>query len=387
VLKAVFWISALFILYTYAGYPLLIFIWSKVFPRRVARRDLEPAPLVSIVIAARNEEDEIRGRILNLFEQEWPEDKLEIIVVSDGSKDATNEIVTRLALEDDVALEGGALGKPRLRLIAHDVNRGKPAALNAGLSEASGEFVVFTDARQRFEPDAVRRLVSNFADPSVGAVSGELLFREDSETDIKAEMGLYWNYEKWIRRTESAVHSAAGATGAIYAARRALVTPIPEETILDDVLIPMRCVMKGMRTVFDTRALAWDRVSRNLAAEKRRKVRTLLGNYQLVRLAPSLLDPRRNPIFLQFVSHKLFRLLVPFFFVLMMLSALLSGGAYTALFLVILAGMALPLLEGVLGGVPGFRALAALSRTFVSLNWFALLAFLLFIRPGERRIW
>lgn len=382
--KVVFWISALYIGYTYIGYPLLIRIWAGLFPRKVHKSPFDAYPFVSVIIAARNEESNIGRRIENLLVQDYPSEMFEIVVISDGSTDSTSAIVQSLI----DGLEAGKTGTVRLKLLTHDINRGKPAALNAGLEAARGDFIVFTDSRQEFEPGAIRELVDNFSDPDVGAVTGELVFRDNTETTIKAEMGLYWNLEKWIRRTESRIHSVAGATGAIYAVRRELISPLPESTILDDVLVPMRAVLKGYRTVFESRAVAWDQVSRDLSQEKGRKVRTLLGNYQLMQIMPDLLSPRRNPIFLQFVSHKFLRLLVPFFFITMIISAAASGGAGYDFFLAAcLLFLALPLFERFLGHVPPVARLISVSKTFTSLNYFAFLAFLAFIRPGDKDIW
>ncbi len=418
---AVFWISLLFILYTYAGYPALLYLWSILFPRSVRKTRQDSVPFVSVIIAARNEEGNIARRIENLFEQDYPEDRMEIIIVSDGSTDSTDSIVRARAggdvqtaafgpaAPDDLQAKidpgapgilratgnrGGpegrsfAIPEPFLRLITLGRNVGKPGALNAGIEAARGDHIVFADARQQFEPDAISRLVENFSDPEVGAVSGELVFREDSDTTIRTEMGLYWNLEKWIRKTESRIHSVAGATGAIYAVRKDLAVVLPEKVILDDVMTPMMVVMKGYRTIFESGAIAWDTVSRDLAQEKRRKVRTLFGNYQLLRLMPGLLSPRKNPIFLQFFSHKVMRLFVPFFFVFTMVSSLLAGSAgYTLFFAAALAAVLLPLFEKPLAGIPLMGKACSISRTFTSLNYFAFLAFLVLVRPGRKEIW
>lgn len=382
--KLIFWISAIYIAYTYAGYPLIIYLWAKLFPRRVRKSPLDEYPPISIIISARNEETNIRRRIENLLAQDYPQEMVEIIVISDGSTDSTEDIVKSLIEE----MKSDGRGSDRLILITHEVNSGKPTALNAGMEIARGDFIVFTDARQEFEPGAVRELIDNFSDPDVGTVTGELVFHDTTDTTIKAEMGLYWNLEKWIRKTESQIHSVAGATGAIYAVRKELAAPIPAITILDDVLIPMRGVSRGYRTVFEKRAVAWDHVSRDLAHEKSRKVRTLLGNYQLLQIMPELLSPRKNPIFFQFVSHKFLRLLVPFFFFSMLLSAAATGDAgYILFFAACIVFLATPLLEKYLGGSPAVKKLASISKTFSSLNYFAFLAFLTFIRPGEKEVW
>jgi biofilm PGA synthesis N-glycosyltransferase PgaC len=302
-MELLFWVSVAFVVYVYVGYPVLLAIWSRVATRPVRTGlplDGRDFPTVSIVVAAHNESGRLPARVKNLEEQQYPK-PIEIIVVSDGSTDDT---VAALAPFSE-----------RIRVI--DLPRGgKPLALNAAVAAARGDIVLFADARQRFAPDATLALVSNFADPDVGAVTGELildceLHAADTDSAIADGVGLYWRHEKWLRRHESRVSSTLGATGAIYAMRRALWTPLPAETLLDDVLAPMRVVLGGKRVVYEERARAFDRVSATAYAESRRKTRTLAGNYQILRLEPRLLLPGVNPVWLQYASHKIGRLIVP----------------------------------------------------------------------------
>jgi biofilm PGA synthesis N-glycosyltransferase PgaC len=306
-----FWASVVFVWYVYAGYPLLIALWAAVASRPVRNRPTAHyQPTVSVVIAARNEAHRLPARINNLLEQDYPR-LLEIIVVSDGSTDGTAEAVAPFG--------------ERVRLV--ELPRGgKPQALNAGVAAARGEIVVFADARQRFAPDAIAALVSNLADPTVGGATGELVLDCESDptaadSDVAEGVGLYWKYEKWLRRHESRVWSTLGTTGAIYAVRRTLWRPLPAETLLDDVLAPMRVVLDGKRVVFESRARAFDRVAASGADESRRKMRTLAGNYQIVVLEPRLLIPLVNPVWFQFLYHKLGRLLAPWALVIILVSS------------------------------------------------------------------
>jgi cellulose synthase/poly-beta-1,6-N-acetylglucosamine synthase-like glycosyltransferase len=210
--------------------------------------------------------------------------------------------------------------------------------MNSGVAIATGEIVLFADARQRFEKSAVRELVANFADSSVGAVSGELVLLNEQGKEASDAASTYWRFEKALRAMESDIHSVPGATGAIFAIRRDLYTPLSPGTILDDVVIPMRIVLAGKRAVFDPAALAYDAASQSAKSEYRRKVRTLAGNYQLFARMPELLAPWRNPIFVQLVSHKLGRLLAPYCLAALLISNLfLLHGFYLA----ILAGQTL----------------------------------------------
>jgi cellulose synthase/poly-beta-1,6-N-acetylglucosamine synthase-like glycosyltransferase len=299
-MERLFWASVLLIAYVYAGYPVLLALWSRVAGRapRPAAPDRFRYPTLSVVVAARNEASRLVPRVENLLELTYPH-PIEVIIVSDGSTDGTREAVLTFG--------------NRVRYL--EVPRGgKPRALNAGVAAARGDIVVFADARQRFANDALLALASNFADPVVGAVTGELMLdcelRDVPESTVADGVGLYWKYEKWMRRHESLVWSTLGATGAIYAMRRQLWRPLPPDTLLDDVLAPMRVVLEGKRVVFDERARAFDRVA-DAASESRRKTRTLAGNYQILALEPRLLIPIVNPVWLQYVSHKLGRLVVP----------------------------------------------------------------------------
>ena len=317
-METLFWASVLLLTYVYAGYPLLLTVWSAAANRSVRRRasdDARPWPAVSVIVAAHNEAARLPARIANLLEQRYP-GRLEIVVVSDGSTDDTGAQLAPL--------------RDRIRFI--ELPRGgKPLALNAGVAAAAGEILVFADARQRFAPDAIRELVANFEDPTVGGVTGELILDCEADGSTSAStigdgVGLYWRYEKWLRLHESRVWSTLGATGAIYAMRRTAWQPLPAATLLDDVLAPMRAVLAGKRIIFDERARAFDRAAADGPAEARRKTRTLAGNYQILAIEPRLLLPFVNPVWVQYVSHKIGRLLVPWaLIVALVTSAVLAG--------------------------------------------------------------
>ncbi|PYR78452.1 MAG: glycosyltransferase family 2 protein [Acidobacteria bacterium] len=310
-MSVLFWVSAFAIVYVYAVYPALVGVWARLADRRPRKRPFPPGrwPFISIVIAARNEAARLAARVANLLEQDYPGPR-EIIIVSDGSIDSP----------------GAALGPLRDCVTLIELPPGgKPLALNAGALAARGDVLVFADARQRFASGALVELIANFSDPQVGAATGELLL--DCETDAPSPstvgdgVGLYWKYEKWLRRHESRVWSTLGATGAIYALRRSLWRPLPADTLVDDVLAPMRAVLAGSRIVFDERAVAFDCAAPDAAAEARRKTRTLAGNYQILAQEPRLLLPFANPVWLQYMSHKVGRLVVPWALVTLFLAS------------------------------------------------------------------
>jgi glycosyltransferase involved in cell wall biosynthesis len=293
----VLWASVGLLFYVYLGYPAIAGLRALFRNGEKPERAIEPR--VSIVVVVYNEAERIAARLQNLLSLDYPADKLQIIVGSDGSTDDTVERARRYA---------GA----GVRVHAAPQRRGKPAVLNAVMPFTRGEIIVFADARQHFDRNSLRALVSNYADARVGAVSGELVLRPaNGSAAVGQGASLYWRYEKFIRSSESRVDSTIGATGAIYSIRRSLFEPIPDDTILDDVLIPLRIVQRGYRVVFEPRAKAFDCTCTTARQEFARKARTIAGNVQLFARERWLFDPRMNRLWFETISHKALRLLVP----------------------------------------------------------------------------
>ena len=365
--EVIFLVSVALIMYAYAGYPLVLWVWSVCHRRTVLRASI--APRVSIVIAAWNEAPRLAARIENCLKQEYPFGRLEVIVVSDGSSDQTESVVR--GCDPSV-----------VRFVALASRQGKAVALNEGVANATGDLIVFADARQQFSLTTVAALVANFADPSVGAVSGELILESDPENTGAEGVGVYWKLEKWIRRKESETGSVVGVTGAIYAIRRALFTPLPPGTILDDLLVPMRIAMKGYRVLFEDRAKAYDRVSLEYRDEFARKVRTLAGNYQAMALCPDLVNLWRNPLWFQFMSHKVCRLAAPFLLVTLFVSSavLASRFPYNVVFLAQVAGYFAAFIGWGLIKVGVRERWTSAAYTFCLLNYAALVGAIRFVR-------
>jgi biofilm PGA synthesis N-glycosyltransferase PgaC len=371
-MRWIFWCSAVLVLYAYLGYPLWLWLRSTWRAREVERSALTPS--VSVVMVVRDEEAALPGKLRNLTALDYPRDRLEILVVSDGSTDGTDAILE----------EWGARGAIHPILLRE--HSGKARGLNQAMPVAQGEVVVFTDVRQSIEPRAIRLLVENFADASVGCVSGELMLGDPEGGESSRGMGLYWRVEKKVRELESLSGSTIGATGALYAARKALLVEFPTDLILDDVFLPMSVIRQGFRVVFDPRARAWDQADLGSGREFWRKVRTLSGNYQLVEAAPWLLS-RENPSRWDFVSHKLLRLVVPFALAgLLLSSGWLSGPFFLTCLVAQIGFYTLSLLAAIPArlGVVGRVADAAL--TFVLLNTAALVAFRNFAL-GRKTAW
>ena len=303
----IFWIALIVTLWVYMGYPLLLLLWRAVGRRPVVKAFQEPP--VSIVLAMHNERDHVHAKMRNCFDLDYPASQLQVIVSLDAPTDGTDEALERWKRAGVVVVHS-------------DVRKGKAAAINSAMLHATGDIVLFGDARQRLEPNALRELVANFSDPTVGVVSGELILLDQDGRESNEGVGMYWRYEKALRSMESDIRSVPGSTGAIYAIRRELFEPLPAGTILDDVLIPMRIVVSGKRAIFEPAARAYDHVTETPELEYAKKRRTLMGNYELLVRAPELLLPGRNPIFVQFVSHKVGRLIVPWCLVALLMSNL-----------------------------------------------------------------
>jgi cellulose synthase/poly-beta-1,6-N-acetylglucosamine synthase-like glycosyltransferase len=379
-MKYVFWIAAALAGYSYLGYPAWLWLRSRWSPRPVRRGFALPS--VSAVMVVRNEEAVVARKLDNLLTLDYPQEKLDVVVVSDGSSDRTPEILAGYAR--DPGLRIGA--QPRVQTLLRPASQGKAAGLNDAIGLASGEVLLFTDARQHIETGALRRLVENFADPDVGAASGELMLGDPADGETGKGMGLYWRIEKKIRELESASGSVVGATGAIYCARRILLAPLPAGTILDDVLLPMQVVRQGSRVVFDSRARAWDTPDLGGDREFSRKVRTLSGNYQLLQLAPWLLGSK-NAIRFEFVSHKLSRLAVPFALLALLLASIfLPLPFYRAALAAQLAFYALSLAALAELKIGPLARIADPARTFVVLNGAAVVAFINFV-TGRKAVW
>jgi cellulose synthase/poly-beta-1,6-N-acetylglucosamine synthase-like glycosyltransferase len=261
---------------------------------------------------------------------------------------------------------------------------GKAEALNQGVHRATGEILVFLDARQSLDVEAVAELASCLADHTVGAVSGELQLEAGDGVPSPDGLGLYWKIEKFTRKLESDTGSVVGVTGAIYAIRRELFRPIPPGTLLDDVIVPMHVARQGKRVIFHSGAIARDRVFPDPSKEFRRKVRTLTGNYQLLRLAPWLLTPA-NPLLFRLVSHKLVRLFVPLWLGVLLLSAALAGGAFFRTVFVLQVGFYSVALFGYLVPVARTQRVVSVAYTFTMLNVAATFAFFNFL--GRRTRW
>jgi len=310
-LPILFWTSVFLICYTYILYPIGLFIMATALQikrdiryllakNERRRRDIkeDELPTVSIVVAAYNEEKVIEAKIHNMLALDYPRDKYEIIIGSDGSTDRTNEIVS--AYQDR-----------GIQLINYTDRGGKTNVLNRTIPRATGEIVVLSDANTMYAKDSLRKIVRYFRDPAVGCVCGELRFvspegKQESET-------AYWKYEVLLKFLESKLGTVLGANGAIYALRKELFEPIPSDTVIDDFLIGMNVKKKGYKVYYDAEAVAYEETANDVKAEFARRKRIGAGNFHALTKTLSLLNPLKGFVALAYLSHKVIRWFVPFF--------------------------------------------------------------------------
>jgi cellulose synthase/poly-beta-1,6-N-acetylglucosamine synthase-like glycosyltransferase len=304
--KPLFWISAAFILYVYVGYPVLLWLLQAIFPSSSGKQPIEPS--VSLLVAAYNEADVVAEKIHNSLALDYPSDKLEIIIASDGSKDATADIVRSLAAENK-----------RVRLINFEKNRGKMHVLNDAIKELQSEIVAFSDASSMPAADSIRALVQHFGDAKVGAASGVYRLLQQDQAHMGSQEDLYWKYETFLKVQEAKLGAFTGAHGSLYAIRRELY-PFPSpKTINDDFTIPMRILERGYHVAYEPEAVAYEEAHHMEGFSRR--VRITAGNIEQLREIKHLLWPPRPFVLFCLLSHKTGRLLVPLF----MIAALLAN--------------------------------------------------------------
>jgi cellulose synthase/poly-beta-1,6-N-acetylglucosamine synthase-like glycosyltransferase len=339
VARVAFWGSLAALLYVYILYPLLLSLLRVIARRPIKVEPVEPT--VCLFIAANDEAAVIEAKLENALALDYPADKLEIVVASDGSVDGTDDIVRRFA--------------PRVRLFAQSPRRGKIVAINRGLETVSAEIVVFSDANTFLAPNAIRALVRNFGSADVGCVSGDVALIGDRAQLAKSE-DLYYEYERWLQHAESDIGSMIGADGALYAIRRSLFTPRAEDTILDDMAIPMAIIRAGGRVVFEPDARAQEPGVESAMEEFSRKTRVVAGAMQFLARADSSVPVSSPQVILSLVSHKALRWLSPAFaMIVFTTSVTLAGKGLFYQYTIVSALQGIVLTLGLVGCVPALR--------------------------------
>lgn len=373
-----FWICLGLILYIYAGYPVIVFLLAIVLDRKVRKADIETG--ITVVIAAFNEEREIQDTVENKLAQDYPSDRLQVIVVSDGSTDRTDEIVLRLAERN----EG------RLRFLRQEPRQGKTQALNLALRHATTDLVVFSDANSIYSPRALRALVRSFADPSVGYVTGRMVYTNPAAAGIGEGSGTYMSYENTLRTLETRLGSIVGVDGGIDAIRRELYVPMRPDQ-LPDFALPLSVVERGKRVVYEPGAVVYEPGLADAKAEFGMRVRVALRALWVLYDKRSLLNPLRYPLFSwQLISHKVLRYaaFAPLAGVLLF-NLLLAGQhpLYTGFLALQLAACSLAALGHALRRAPVNASKLLVPYYFVILNAACAIAFWKFLTGRKMVLW
>jgi len=318
---SIFWLSVAVVVYTYAGYPVFIAILARIRGRRSRETTAAFLPFVTLIIPAHNEERWIRHKIENTLELDYPRDLLQIVIASDGSSDRTVDIAREFESRN-------------VAVAVFEERHGKQEMLNLLVPKSVGDIVVMTDTNVLLRPDSVRLLVRSFADREVGCVTGRKLCIEQKGVPQGAGENLYWRYESWIKQNESCLHSCLGAHGQLFAVRRSVFPPVKK--VGEDFYIPMKLVAStGLRVIYEPEAIAYTPAAANLAIEFERKTRAHVSFLLTLSLLPVLMFPFKTPVWWQYVSHHVLRMIVPPALIAMFVSLATlarSGRFYFALF-------------------------------------------------------
>lgn len=369
--QIVFWLSLGVLAYVYVGYPLVVYLVSVVFPRSVKRAEIEPS--VTVLITAYNEEDAIAAKIENTLALEYPADKLEILVASDGSTDAT----------DDIVREFESRG---VRLFRQEGRVGKTETQNNAVARASGEIILFSDATTEYEPDVLRKLLPAFADGTVGCVAGRLIYVDQADTNVGKGAQSYWNYETFIKSAESDACSLIGASGCLYAVRKAAYVPMYAEAC-SDFLVCTMLYRQGLRSIFEPSAVCFEDTNHRPSDEMKMRVRVISQTYTDLWRNIDMMNPLRSGFYaVELFSHKVLRYAVPVLLLSLFVSNLLTA-EWSVFFSVILAVQVVFYLMALVGWVlerVGVRlTFLVIPLYFVLANLASVIAFYKFLR-GER---
>ncbi|MFN0185529.1 MAG: glycosyltransferase family 2 protein [Aquabacterium sp.] len=382
----VFWAGAGCMVFAYFGYPAVLMVaaglqqlrsdlrrvWRRA-PRRVGSDG--PLPTVAVLVAAHNEQQHIGARVRNLLDQDYPADRLRVYIGSDGSSDATAQIVRDAA-------------DPRLTFMDFSARRGKPSVLNDLAALAEADILVLTDANTVFQADTVRLLVRHFAQDDVGCVSGELQL-VSAGADAANQDHVYWRYERLLKFLENRLGALLGANGGVYALRRSLFKPIPADAIVDDFWISLQVIEAGSRCVYDPEATALEVTPEHIADEFRRRVRIGHGNYQAMVRFAGLMNPRRGWLAFAFFSHKVLRWMVPHFMLLTLAAnlLLLPQPLYVAALALQIAFYGAAAAGWILSRRGEVPAALRIPLFFVSMNMGLLMGFVRFLVGGASGVW
>lgn len=306
--QIIFWTSVFALFYVYVGYPLLVWLVGALRPRAVKKNKIEPT--VTILITAYNEENAIRGKLENTLQIDYPKGKLEILVASDGSTDKTDEIVKEFAAQG-------------LKLFRQDGRVGKTFTQNKAVEQAKGEIILFSDATTFYKKDVLKAILPNFADESIGCVAGKLIYVDETESGVGKGAKSYWNYETFIKESESRACSLIGASGCLYAVRKSAYQPMYAEAC-SDFLICTVVYRQGLRSVYEPEAVCTEETNRHTKNEFQMRVRVILQTFTDLWRNREMLNPFRSGFYaIELISHKVLRYAVPLFLLLIFITSVI----------------------------------------------------------------
>lgn len=369
--QIIFWIASVALIYTYIGYPLFVYLVSLVFPKGIAKNEFEPK--VTVLITAYNEEKAIRKKLENTLKIEYPKDKFEILVASDGSSDKTDEIVKEFA---DIGV----------RLFHQAGRKGKTYTQNKAVEKATGEIILFSDATTDYKPNVVREILPNFADEDVGCVAGKLIYVDNVDSDVGKGAKSYWNYETFIKESESRACSLIGASGCLYAVRKSAYQPMYSEAC-SDFLICTVVYRQGLRSVYEPNAVCMEETNNRTDKEMKMRVRVISQTFTDLWRNRGMLNPINSGFYaIELISHKLFRYSVPIFLVIILFaSAILAFSSiiFTVVFILQLAFYFMAFLAWVLEKLGMRLGVLSIPLYFVLTNFASMIGFYKFL-IGER---
>jgi cellulose synthase/poly-beta-1,6-N-acetylglucosamine synthase-like glycosyltransferase len=369
--EIIFWLSAAALGYTYAGYPLLLLIMSRLRPREVRRGAFEPS--ISVIVTAYNEERDLAAKLENTLALDYPRELLEIIVASDCSTDRTDEIAR-------------AFADRGVRLVRQPQRLGKTAAQNMAVAEARGEIILFSDATSLYERDVLRVMMPSFADPTVGCVAGRLIYVDPADSRVGRGARSYWGYETFLKTHESRIFSLIGASGCLYAVRRSAYVPLYAEAC-SDFIIATKMVEQNLRAVYEPAAVCTEETNRQTDKELKMRVRVIAQTFNDLWRHRAMMNPLRSGFYaVQLLSHKVMRYAVPFFLIAILATSGMLARSSVVYLIVFVSqvGCYLGALSALMLERAGVHSrVLALPQYFVLSNLAAVIACYQFLR-GER---
>lgn len=321
IIQGVFWLSVAALLYTYIGYPMLVYLISRLFPREIKRDAFEP--YVTVIITAYNEEQDIAAKLQNTLQIDYPQEKFEILVASDGSTDRTDEIVESFAAKG-------------VSLFHQEGRHGKTFTQNKAVELAKGEVIIFSDATTMYSKDVLREILPNFADETIGCVAGRLIYHDPNESDVGTGAKSYWGYETFLKYCESRACSLIGVSGCLYAVRKSAYRPMYPEAC-SDFLIATVVYEQGLRTIYEPRAICFEETNEKADKELQMRIRVISQTFTDLWRNRKMMNPLKEGFYaVELFSHKLLRYSVPLFLLLILVSSgilALSGFAFASIFL------------------------------------------------------